>query len=68
MLFNDIFDSVCVKKDLKCNVAELGYKFKGQLKGDLCNKLSTAQDLDDLFQKAIYKEEWMHCRVCACSR
>lgn len=57
MPFDDVFDRACAKMDLERDVAELGYKFEGQLKGDLCNELSTADDLDDLFKKAIHKEE-----------
>lgn len=60
--FDDFWSRACAKMDLDPNDAELGWKFEGQLKGDLCNELGSADDLEDLFEKAIQKEKRKHTR------
>ncbi|KAF7968605.1 hypothetical protein HWV62_30021 [Athelia sp. TMB] len=55
--FKDFWACACARMDLDPDDAELGWKFEGQPRGELCNELSIAEDLDNLFTKAINKEK-----------
>lgn len=55
--FADFFNQACGNMDLDVDTAELGWKLKGQAKGDAPNLLSDADDFKIMMDVAIAKQQ-----------
>lgn len=55
--FADFFRQACMNMDLDVETAELGWKLKGQLKGDAANLLATAADFTMVMDLAVAKQQ-----------